>query len=94
MFERRPVRESGYVYMPWFSVSGILVTIGGGLLSTISSHTSSAQIYGYSVITGLGAGLVVQAPYTVAQAKHGLTEISSVTAFISCGQMAGVAFYP
>ena len=48
-------------------------------------------MYGYSVITGLGAGIVVQAPYTVTQAKHGLDAVASVTAFISCGQMAGVA---
>ena len=69
----------------------VLVTIGGSLLSTISLQTTAAQIYGYSVITGLGAGIVVQAPYAVAQAKSGLTEASLVTAFISCGQMAGVA---
>ena len=83
--------EKADMYLPWFTVSGVLVTIGGSLLSTISLHTSAARIYGYSVITGLGAGIVVQAPYAVAQAKHGIKEASTVTAFISCGQMAGVA---
>ena len=79
------------LYMPWFTVAGALIIIGGSLLSTISLHTSAAHFYEYSVITGLGAGIVVQAPYTIAQAKHRLEELSLVTGFISCGQMAGVA---
>ena len=79
------------LYMPWFTVAGILIIIGGSLLSTISLHTSAAHFYGYSVITGLGASIVVQAPYAIAQAKRGLEEVSLVTGFISCGQMAGVA---
>ena len=65
--------------------------MGGGLLATLSPATESARIYGYSVIVGVGAGLVVQAPYTIAQAKHGLEAVPLVTAFISCGQMTGVA---
>ena len=79
------------LYMPWFLVAGILITTGGSLLTTISLETPLARIYGYSVITGLGAGIVVQAPYTVAQAKYGSADVALVTAFISCGQMAGVA---
>ncbi|KAL8786818.1 MAG: hypothetical protein Q9213_002555 [Squamulea squamosa] len=79
------------LYMPWFVVSGIMTTIGGGLLSTLSLNTDFARIYGYSVIIGVGAGLVVQAPYTIAQAKHDLEAVPLVTAFISCGQMTGVA---
>ncbi|KAL9640599.1 MAG: hypothetical protein Q9204_000655 [Flavoplaca sp. TL-2023a] len=79
------------LYMPWFMLSGILTTIGGGLLSTLSLDTEFARIYGYSVIIGVAAGLVVQAPYTIAQAKHGLEAVPLVTAFISCGQMTGVA---
>lgn len=79
------------LYMPWFFVAGALITIGASLLSTISLETPAARIYGYSVIIGLGAGIVVQAPYAVAQAKNLSTDVSLVTAFISCGQMAGVA---
>ncbi|KAL8846845.1 MAG: hypothetical protein Q9221_008103 [Calogaya cf. arnoldii] len=79
------------LYMPWFVVSGILTTIGGGLLSTLSLNTEFARMYGYSVTIGVGAGLVAQAPYTIAQAKHGLDAVPLVTAFISCGQMTGVA---
>lgn len=79
------------LYWPWFVVSGILTTMGGGLLATLSPDTEPARIYGYSVIVGVGAGLVVQAPYTIAQAKHGLEAVPLVTAFISCGQMTGVA---
>lgn len=79
------------LYMPWFFVAGILITIGGSLLSTTTLDTPASRIYGYSVITGLGAGIIVQAPYAIAQAKNGPEEVPLVTAFISCGQMAGVA---
>ncbi|KAF4629751.1 hypothetical protein G7Y89_g8400 [Cudoniella acicularis] len=79
------------LYWIWFSTAGILVTAGAGLLSQITIDTTPAHIYGYSVIEGLGAGLIAQAPYSVAQLKVNPKDVHYVTAFITCGQMAGVA---
>lgn len=80
------------VYMPWFTVAGGFMLIGGALLTTASSHTSRKTICGYSVVQSFGCGLVVQLPYTVAQVKSPPKAVSSVTAFLSCAQMAGLAF--
>lgn len=79
------------VYVAWFAIGGILIAVGGGLLTTTSASISAAKIYGYSVIAGFGAGLVAQAPYTVAQAKIEKDAAAQGTAVIPCGQMAGLA---
>ena len=77
-------------YMAWFSTGGMLITIGGPLFLTTNIDTSNTQIYGYSVVGGLGAGLSAQLGFTVAQAKVGPELVPLATTFVSCGQMAGV----
>ncbi|KAA8644348.1 hypothetical protein EYZ11_001643 [Aspergillus tanneri] len=80
----------GY-YMPWYLVGGILVVIGGSLMHTITLESSTSRIYGYSVILALGTGLYSQASFPVSQAKVGPSKVASSTAFIGCGQIAGIA---
>ena len=77
-------------YMPWFLAGGLLITIGGALLHTVTLHSSAARVYGYSVIVALGTGFFVQAPFSVAQAKVAHNLVSEATAFISCGQITGI----
>lgn len=84
------VMERYGLYMPWFTIGGVLVTIGGSLLYTIDINTSAGRVYGYSVITALGTGSFVQAPFSVAQAKVEAHQVPAVTAFISCGQITGI----
>ncbi|TVY14870.1 Efflux pump patC [Lachnellula arida] len=76
--------------MPWFFVGGVLVIIGSSLLHTITIGTSLSRMYGYSVIVAFGAGLFVQAPFSVAQAKVRPEQHPEVTAFITCGQISGI----
>ena len=78
------------LYMPWFLAGGILITVGGSLLHTIHIGSSVAVTYGYSVITALGCGFFVQAPFSVAQARVTEDLVPLVTAFISCGQISGI----
>ena len=77
-------------YMPWFTVGGLLATIGGALLYTIHLTSGNAKVYGFSVITGLGTGFFVQTPFSVAQAKVDVDVVPQATAFISCGQITGI----
>ena len=84
------VMERHGLYMPWFTVGGTLVAIGGGLLYTINLDSSVGRIYGYSVITALGTGFFVQAPFSVAHAKVKADQVPAVTAFMSCGQIGGI----
>ncbi|KAK5996190.1 Efflux pump patC [Cladobotryum mycophilum] len=54
-------------YMPIFVVSGLLMTIGGSLLTAfLDPKTPSSYIYGFSVITAVGTGLTLQIGYAVA----------------------------
>ncbi|KAG8158185.1 hypothetical protein KVR01_011946 [Diaporthe batatas] len=82
------------MYMPWFAACSALMLIGNGLLSSIDYHTSRGTICAFTVIQGLGCGPVIQLGYTAAQVKVSRTDkddIRSVTAFMSCSQMAGLA---
>ena len=84
------IMERYGLYMPWFLAGGLLVVIGGSLLHEIHLDTSTAKVYGYSVITAIGTGFIVQAPFSVAQARVEPELVPEATAFISCGQISGI----
>ncbi|KAL6716469.1 hypothetical protein ACLMJK_006036 [Lecanora helva] len=78
----------GY-YMPWFLFGGILTVIGDALLYTVDYNTSTSKIYGFSVLSGIGAGAFVQAGFSVGQAKVEPMKIPLAIGFITCGQVGG-----
>ena len=80
--------STGY-YMPWFLWGGILTVIGDALLYTVDYDTSASRIYGYSVLSGIGAGSFVQAGFSVAQARVDPVAIPLAIGFITCGQVGG-----
>jgi MFS family permease len=78
------------LYMPWYLFGGILVVIGSALMMTqVDQNTSTSKIYGFSVLTAIGAGGFVQASFSVAQAKTTPNEIPAAIGFISMGQTLG-----
>ncbi|KAI0204884.1 major facilitator superfamily-domain-containing protein [Astrocystis sublimbata] len=79
------------IYMPWYAFGGILVIIGSALVYTIDVGTSVSRIYGYSVILGIGAGSYSQLSFSVGQVKVPPNRIPDVTAFLSFGQLTGIA---
>jgi hypothetical protein len=56
----------GY-YLPWAVVCGILISIGGGLLSTLTPTTTTGKWVGYQIIAGAGRGAGFQ---TVRVSRH------------------------
>ncbi|KAL3466164.1 efflux pump antibiotic resistance protein [Aspergillus heterothallicus] len=80
----------GY-YMPWYMLGSILALIGSALLYTITPTTSSANIFGYSVLTAFGAGLYSQAGFAVAQVKVSPRLLAQAVAYIGVGQIGGIA---
>jgi hypothetical protein len=56
------VNAVGYLgyYLPFGVASGILLTLSGGLLSTISPDTSTGKWIGYQIIGGTGRGIGLQ----------------------------------
>jgi MFS family permease len=74
-------------YMPWYFVGGFFATLGAALIyGFLSASTPNSQIYGFSVLLGLGAGLTVQAGYSVAQAKVPAHRIADAVGFINAGK--------
>ncbi|KAL2833999.1 efflux pump antibiotic resistance protein [Aspergillus pseudoustus] len=78
-------------YMPWYLLGSILALVGSALLYTISAETSTARIFGYSVLTAFGAGLYSQAGFAVAQVKVPSAQLSQAVAYIGVGQIGGIA---
>ncbi|KAL8921013.1 MAG: hypothetical protein Q9208_005904 [Pyrenodesmia sp. 3 TL-2023] len=78
----------GY-YMPWYLVGGCLALIGSALMYTVELDTSTSNIYGYTVLLGLGSGMYGQAGFAIAQVKVRPHEIPSAIGFISLAQIGG-----
>lgn len=78
------------LYMPWYTVGGIFVVIGGALMYTVDVNSSVSTIYGYTVFLGLGTGFYAQASFSVAQAIVEPELIPSAVGFITCAQVSGV----
>ncbi|TGO10818.1 hypothetical protein BTUL_0125g00320 [Botrytis tulipae] len=80
----------GY-YMPWYTVGGVFVLIGGALMfADVTPETSIAKIYGFTILIGFGVGLFAQASFSVAQAVVAEELVSSAVGFITCAQVGGV----
>ncbi|RFU31810.1 hypothetical protein B7463_g4518, partial [Scytalidium lignicola] len=82
------ISRSGY-YMPSYLVGGVLGLIGGALMFTVDQHSSSARIYGYTVILAFGTGCYSQASFAVSQAQVPPSEIPSAVGYISFAQLMG-----
>ena len=78
----------GY-YMPWFFFSGVLMTISGALMYTTKVTTSSANIYGYTILLGIGM-TSYQAAYSVAPIKVAPGDVPLVIHFINVAQSGGI----
>jgi len=76
-------------YSPFFIVGTSLSLIGVSLLHVVKLDTHAANLYGYSILVGLGTGLFVQAGFSVAQAKVPPEQLGAVTGFIALGQLIG-----
>jgi hypothetical protein len=52
----REVQRLGY-YLPWFLAAATFGSVGFGLLSTLSAHTSTAKWIGYLILNGVARGM-------------------------------------
>lgn len=57
----------GY-YTPFMILASVLMSVGGGLLSTLDRNASSAQYIGYQIIFGVGVGCGIQQSMVAIQA--------------------------
>ncbi|THZ18027.1 MFS general substrate transporter [Aureobasidium pullulans] len=82
--------KGGY-YMPWFLIGSMLVLVAGVLFSLVHVNTSTAHIYGYSVLLGSGSGCGMQSGFSVIQTITNPELVSSGIAFIMIAQLLSVS---
>jgi MFS family permease len=75
------VSKLGY-YTPFFTLSTVLMTIGAGLLTTLTPTTGHAKWIGYQVLFGLGLGSGMQQPLNVVQTLLGRSDIATGSAVV------------
>ncbi|KAJ5740443.1 hypothetical protein N7493_000315 [Penicillium malachiteum] len=82
----------GY-YTPWTIFSGITNSIGAGLLSTFTPHTSTGKWIGYEVIFGASRGAGFQTPIIAIQNAVPQGDVSVAMALLIFSQtLAGAVF--
>jgi len=80
----------GY-YMPWYLVSGVFLLIGGSLMyALVDPTTSNSQVYGFTILAAIGAGVSQQAAYSVAQGKAPSDRIADAVGYINSAQIGGI----
>ncbi|KAF4624954.1 hypothetical protein G7Y89_g13216 [Cudoniella acicularis] len=80
----------GY-YQPWYCGGSIVALVAGVLISRIDSTTSTASIYGFEVLLGLGAGAFIQAGYAVIQTAVEPADMYYAISFMMLAQVGGIA---
>lgn len=58
--------------------------------ATVTEHTSTPRIHGYSALIGIGAGMYIQTSFSVAQAKVPPARASDAASFIALAQNLGI----
>lgn len=80
----------GY-YMPWFLLSGVFIVTGSACLLVVNQHTPTANIYGYSILYGIGVGATIQMPFSIAGAKVKPEEAGLAIGYCAFFQFLGPA---
>ena len=78
-------------YAPWYLVASPIIIAAAALMYTVDENTSTAAVYGYSALMGIGAGCLIQVCFVVAQAVVPRVEMPMSVAFISFAQTTGIA---
>jgi len=59
-------------------------------IGTVDESSSNSRVYGYSILIGIGAGMFIQAGFSVAQAKVSPSRASDASSFIALAQNLGI----
>ncbi|KAL2215069.1 major facilitator superfamily [Thermoascus aurantiacus ATCC 26904] len=86
------VGKLGY-YLPWSLGSAMLSAVGNGLLSTLSSSTTTAKWIGYQILLGFGRGIGMQMPMIAVQNSLPPTMVSISMSLLSFFQTFGAAAF-
>ncbi|RIB20460.1 major facilitator superfamily domain-containing protein [Gigaspora rosea] len=71
---------------------GILTAVGIGLISLFNINSTMGEIVGYLLISGLGAGAVIQTVFLAGQASVKYEDVAAVTSLITFFRTIGAVF--
>ncbi|KAF7542201.1 hypothetical protein G7Z17_g11790 [Cylindrodendrum hubeiense] len=80
-------------YLPFGVLSGVVIAIASGLLTTLAPHTSTAKWAGYQILIGFGRGIGMQTPILAIQANTPPEITSVATAVLVFSQTFGGAVF-
>ncbi|ERF72998.1 hypothetical protein EPUS_08855 [Endocarpon pusillum Z07020] len=86
------VGKLGY-YLPFSLLSGVLLAIGNGLVSTFTPGTSTGRWIGYQILLGAGGGVGLQMPIIAVQNTLPPQQIPIAMALIMFSQTFGGAMF-
>jgi hypothetical protein len=86
------VAKLGY-YTPFFYASSVIITIGAGLLTTLTPSTGHSKWIGYQIFYGIGLGFGIQQPLNVAQTVLGRSDIATGSAVVMFMRFLGPAIF-
>ncbi|KAL3421695.1 hypothetical protein PVAG01_05852 [Phlyctema vagabunda] len=86
------VSKLGY-YTPFLLLSSMVMPIGAGLLTTLSTSSHESRVIGYQIIFGLGVGLGMQQPMNVIQTVLNRSDIATGSAIIMFTRFLGAAIF-
>ncbi|KAL4953937.1 major facilitator superfamily domain-containing protein [Aspergillus filifer] len=86
------VTKIGY-YLPFALLSGIIVTIGSALLTTLTPTTATRNWIGFQIISGMGRGMGVQMPLLAVQTFASRSQHSIATGLVVLSQNLGGAIF-
>jgi hypothetical protein len=86
------VTTFGY-YAPFMLASVVFMSVGAGMLSTLSVHSGAGEWIGYQIIFGIGVGIGMQQTMVAVQASLPQEDVAVGTAIIIFGQTLGGALF-
>ena len=83
----------GY-YMPWYLFGSLIAVVGGALMYTVDVETTTSQIYGYSVILGIGGGCFMLTAFGCVSSIVDSSDVFNAIGVLSLAQCIGITFFP
>ncbi|KAF5657144.1 major facilitator superfamily transporter [Fusarium heterosporum] len=80
-------------YMPFMLIGNAIMSVGTGLLITLTPDTSTPEWIGYQIPYGFGLGITLQIPLVASQTVLPLEDVPTGTSILNFSQLLGGAIF-
>ncbi|KAI0403610.1 major facilitator superfamily-domain-containing protein [Xylaria palmicola] len=78
---------------PWYIGGSALVLVGSALMYTVHENTPNANVYGYTILVGAGAGSYIVAGFGIVQSLVSPEEIANAVGAMTISQDLGMVLF-